>query len=147
MSTREDIRGHLSGTQKATRSTQGVKLRSLHGGVGSGTLPSPIWRAEALIELSAAQHGRTDHHGIPPSGCRGALPSQKGVVSLVVHGQTIDLSISENAEIHFEDLQLGKTINQIALVQSNFASTDRSTVICIAMLLVSSLTLERLTKT
>lgn len=32
-------------------------------------------------------------------------------LSLVVHGQTIGLSISDAAEIHFEELQLGKTIN------------------------------------
>ena len=34
----EDIRGHLNGTQKATRSTQGV-LGIVHGEVDSGTLP------------------------------------------------------------------------------------------------------------
>ena len=50
-----------------------------------------------------------NHHGIPPSGHRGATPSQKGLVAFAVHGQTIDLSISDAAEIHFEELQLRKT--------------------------------------
>jgi hypothetical protein len=54
----------------------------------------------------------------------------------------IDLSISDEAEIHFEELQLGKT-NQI----KEFRLDSRSAAIYIAMLLVSSLMLKRLTKT
>ena len=63
--------------------------------------PFPIWCAEASIELSAAQQ-TVMGHGAPPSGRRGASLLQKGLVSLVAHGHTIDLSISDNAEIHFE---------------------------------------------
>jgi hypothetical protein len=54
----------------------------------------------------------------------------------------IDLSISDEAEIHFEELQLGKTNKS-----RNFVFTHISAAIYIAMLLVSSLMLKRVTKT
>lgn len=68
---------------------------------------------EAPFELSTAQQADTGGWTTMGSHFQGVVGPhlRRRGLSLVVHGQTIGLSISDAAEIHFEELQLGKTIN------------------------------------